>query len=248
MFAVDENAQEIKTEIENLWQNLVEKDHIRAEDIARCAGFTVSEKAGELGLVWHEQPTWTPLTLHVRSGKAQWRQQGGRSDDLLLRAIKGSNKNQKIVNVLDATAGLGGDSTALAAAGFNVIACERTPLLSLLWLWLDAKQVLPRSLSFICADAIRLLDETWLTTKQIDAVYLDPMYDAGPRDALPKKEMQLLRALVGDDDNAAQLLAKAKTLPIKRIVVKRPKKAPPIDDGFIHQYIGSTTRYDLYRG
>ncbi len=44
--------------------------------------------------------------------------------------------------------------------------------------------------------------------KQFDVIYMDPMYPIRKKSALLKKEMRILRRLVGDDD-ASQLLALA---------------------------------------
>jgi 16S rRNA (guanine1516-N2)-methyltransferase len=81
-----------------------------------------------------------------------------------------------------------------------------------------------------------------------DVVYLDPMYPDMNRSALNKKEMRLLRELVGSDEDASGLLVSSLARARKRVAVKRPRQAPPIDGPVPSmQIIGRTTRYDIYR-
>ena len=80
-----------------------------------------------------------------------------------------------------------------------------------------------------------------------EVVYLDPMYPHRSKSALVKKEMRALRALVGDDEDASLLLQAARQCALKRVVVKRPKGAPLIDDTKPSGNVQSkNTRYDIY--
>ena len=78
-------------------------------------------------------------------------------------------------------------------------------------------------------------------------VHLDPMFPHREKSALVKKEMRLFRELAGDDDDAPRLLEAALDVATHRVVVKRPRKAPPIA-GPAPQHVieGKTSRYDLY--
>jgi 16S rRNA (guanine1516-N2)-methyltransferase len=58
-------------------------------------------------------------------------------------------------------------------------------------------------------------------------VYLDPMYPERHKSALVKKAMRVFRDLVGDDPDAAVLLEAALGRARRRVVVKRPRRAPP---------------------
>ena len=101
------------------------------------------------------------------------------------------------------------------------------------------------------ADAIAWLAQCPANEKP-DVVYLDPMYPHRSKSALVKKEMRFLRALVGDDEDAQQLLKAALDCARKRVVVKRPKGAPEIGEpSEDHKKPSSAvpsknTRYDLY--
>ena len=159
-----------------------------------------------------------------------------RPDDPLVRAL---GRHAGVRTVIDATAGLGRDSAALARAGFEVTAIERAqPLFSA---WREAMKLPPSRLTFLEGDALLLLR----SLPAPDAVYLDPMYPCGPRKSAPQKELVILRELVGDDVDAPDLLAVAREVALLRVVVKRPRKAPPLAPPS-HSWTGASTRYDLY--
>ncbi|MDP2105284.1 MAG: class I SAM-dependent methyltransferase, partial [Desulfobulbaceae bacterium] len=80
-----------------------------------------------------------------------------------------------------------------------------------------------------------------------EVVYLDPMYPHRTKSALVKKEMRILRLLVGDDPDAPKLLAAALACARERVVVKRPIKAEPITGPTPSMaIIGKTGRFDVY--
>jgi 16S rRNA (guanine1516-N2)-methyltransferase len=153
--------------------------------------------------------------------------------------------------VLDATAGLGQDAALLAAMGFKVTAVERHPILAAI---LDAAlrdaaidpviaTRLGGRLAFVHQDARVMLAAG---SRQFDCVYLDPMFPPKRKaSALARKEIRLVRALVGDDDDAGELLALARAH-ARRAVVKRPAHAPPLAEDVTGSIAGKLARYDLY--
>jgi 16S rRNA (guanine1516-N2)-methyltransferase len=81
-----------------------------------------------------------------------------------------------------------------------------------------------------------------------DVIYLDPMYPLRKKSALPKKELQWLRSHIGANlVNDKKLLQVALSRCRERVVVKRPRKAPPLAESVWQSFSGSTTRYDVYR-
>lgn len=154
-------------------------------------------------------------------------------DDPLMRAIG------KVRTVFDATAGLGRDAAALALAGYDVTACERAPAIAAMWM----RARLPRRLTFVEGDARVVIARS----PAPEAIYIDPMYPGhDERTAAPSKDLLELRAIVGDDDDAAELLAIARRTALLRVVVKRPKKAAPLAPDVDNAWEGASTRYDLY--
>ena len=80
----------------------------------------------------------------------------------------------------------------------------------------------PGSLTLLHTDARAMLGAADLGP--VDVIYLDPMFPGEGRTALPKRELQLLRELTGDDEGGAQLLALARTRARRRVVMQDGRK------------------------
>ncbi len=190
-----------------------------------------------------------PVFIDFVSGRSAHRRQfGGGRGQPLARALglKGGKKPM----VIDATAGLGRDAFVLATLGCQVTLIERSPVIAAL-----LKDGLRRALQDVVtaeiASWMQLLqgDAAQLITElpRPDVIYLDPMYPESGKKARVKKEMQLFRQLVGPDLDSEALLEVALVHALKRVVVKRPAKAVPIDGPQPSASINSpNTRYDLY--
>jgi 16S rRNA (guanine1516-N2)-methyltransferase len=154
--------------------------------------------------------------------------------------------------VLDATAGLGGDAFVLATLGCSLVLVERQPLIAALLAdglargRTDAEvRPIVERMALRQGNAIELMAAWPDDPPQV--VYLDPMFPHRDKSALVKKEMRLFRPFVGDDPDAAILLERALALASHRVVVKRPRKAPPIEGpkpGYVLE--GKSSRYDIY--
>ncbi|MEM8781442.1 MAG: class I SAM-dependent methyltransferase [Planctomycetota bacterium] len=158
--------------------------------------------------------------------------------------------------VLDATAGFGEDAWLLAAAGCPVTAYERHPVVHAL---LEdalgrAKETHPEIATRITLCLADLLTpagqkpEPQIPTPGV--VYLDPMFPPGRKTA-EKKPMRLLRMIVGNNDDADALLDHALRLLScgngGRVVVKRPRHAPPLSGRTpVHSHGAKALRYDVY--
>ncbi|MFP5304325.1 MAG: class I SAM-dependent methyltransferase [Gammaproteobacteria bacterium] len=214
---------------------------------ARGFAFELSAGGDGLELYARHHSGWGPIAPEWRGAALRRRIAAGRRQ-LLARAI-GLHKAPD-TSVLDATAGLGRDACTLAALGATVTLVERHPVLAALLR--DALQRLHADpawrdtaarMHIVAADARTVLSsgERW------DVVHLDPMYPHRGKQALPQKEMQILRELTGGDADADQLLTPALTACSRRVVVKRPRHAPFFAGrapGF--QLYGTQARYDIY--
>lgn len=155
--------------------------------------------------------------------------------------------------LLDATAGLGRDAFVLATLGCAVTLVERSPLVAAL-LADGLRRAAADPETAPIAARLRLLEGDGPAVmaglaegERPEAVYLDPMYPEREKSALAKKEMRLLRPLVGDDLDAPRLLAAALACARKRVVVKRPRLAPAIAGPPPALVLaGSSTRFDIY--
>lgn len=180
------------------------------------------------------------------------RQRGGGRQQALAKAI-GLKKGRTPI-IFDATAGLGRDSFILASLGCTVLMAERSPILfALLEDGLkrasqnpETQKVVNERMNLIAGNAIEIMQQGKLPLTP-EVIYLDPMYPERDKTALVKKEMRLLRDVVGKDDDAPELLSAARTIAPLRIVVKRPRKAPAIE-GPLPRYtlLGKSSRFDIY--
>lgn len=134
--------------------------------------------------------------------------------------------------VIDATAGLGGDTAVVAALGHRVLAIERNDVLFALLQ--DARARLAdheqaERITLQHADAIDVLASPPPAFAFPAAIVIDPMYPLRRKaSALPGKPMQLLRALLDDRDEQEDLealLRAAFATSARRIILKRPPEA-----------------------
>ena len=156
---------------------------------------------------------------------------------------------QKDLLVLDTTAGLGRDAFIMASLGATVIACERNDYL--FQLLQDGLKRAQEQYPDICAritllpqDAIDFLADN---TQQFDVIYCDPMFPQRQKSALVKKEMRVLKDIVGSDLDSTELLQSALAANCKRVVVKRAKTSPPVTEQSPSlAFSGKSNRFDVY--
>jgi 16S rRNA (guanine1516-N2)-methyltransferase len=172
------------------------------------------------------------------------------TNELLAKAV-GVKKNQ-ILSVIDATAGLGRDGFILACLGCEVTMLERSPVVAeslqdaLTRALSDAELAQKLSLKLINSDAKDYFLS--LTAAQFpDVIYLDPMHPVRTKSALVKKDMRLLREIVGEDLDADMLLLIALNCAKRRVVVKRPRLALPLAERKPDiVMLGKHSRFDIY--
>ena len=195
-----------------------------------------------------------PSDAPGRGLRADWRElrvPGG------VQALRGQPLGRAVGSqartAIDATAGLGFDAFALAAMGLQVEAIERESWVRELLTRAHARALADPALAavagriaIVAADAIAHL----AAHAPVDVVLLDPMFPAKRKpDAKPPKAMQALAAVVGADDDAEALLLPALRVASQRVVVKRPRQAPPLGNLKPAWTIeGKLLRFDVYRG
>jgi 16S rRNA (guanine1516-N2)-methyltransferase len=168
-------------------------------------------------------------------------------NELIARAA-GIKANYK-PKVLDATAGLGKDGFVLACLGCEVQLLERSAIMvALLQDGLKrAKEDAKFSKLHISLLHAEANDYMQRSEKNFDVVYIDPMFPERSKSALVKKEMRVLRELIGEDEDAATLLQSALKFARKRVVVKRPLHAASIDATKPDViFKGKASRFDVY--
>jgi len=143
---------------------------------------------------------------------------------------------------LDLSAGLGSDGYLLYQLGCPITLLERSTLVYLL---------LKLNLSFVDIKIYNIDAKEYLKKLEDknypDVIYFDPIFPEKTKTALSRKSARLLRDVVGDDLDSADVFELALQKAKKRVVVKRPKHAKTIT----HLtpdivFPGKAVRFDVY--
>jgi len=153
--------------------------------------------------------------------------------------------------IVDATAGLGRDAFLLASLGAEVTLIERSQTMHrLLAEGMEHASTVGgkvaevvRRMTLIYGDARSLLPEI---APQV--VLVDPMHPPRKNTALVKKEMRLIREVVGVDEDAEELMRVAISSARNRVVLKWPQRADAMAllPRPSYQIAGKSTRYDVF--
>ncbi len=191
-----------------------------------------------------------PLWVDFLGAAMDRRRQGSRRTHPLARAM---GRKQPLPRIVDATAGLGRDAYVLASLGYEVVALERCAILHAMLengLARAAAEIgggseASKRLRLVAGDARDYLAN--LPRKQLpDVVYMDPMFSKRTKSALVKKEMQFFQKLLGAEEDGGSLFEVAMSVATRRVVVKRPAKAPPLAPQPGYQVRGGRVRWDVY--
>lgn len=221
-----------------------------ALEAARCgAALLLSRHDGALGLT-RPDGREKPLVVDFRAGPLGFRRAHDRArHELVVRACGGVPADDD--RVIDATAGIGRDAALLAAVGYQVTMIERDPVLALMLA--DGLQRLAEQepaaaarLTLLGGDALDLLPAHRQT---VDVVLLDPMFPERHKQAAVKKALQFIQQLASApaDGEELALLAAARDCARRRVVVKRPPRAPDLANvAPAHRLGGKAVRFDIY--
>ncbi|WP_331346361.1 class I SAM-dependent methyltransferase [Cellvibrio sp. UBA7661] len=198
-----------------------------------------------------------PILVEFTAGSVDHRRKfGGGKGQMIAKAV--GIKSGCYPHVLDATAGLGKDSFVLASLGCPVTLLERSPIVQVL-----LQDGLMRALAYAREqdpELLVVLQRMQLITQDSgaylasldasalpDVIYLDPMFPERNKSADVKKEMAAFHDIVGKDEDADSLLPLALERVNYRVVVKRPRKAPFLNNQTpSYQLEGKSSRYDIY--
>jgi 16S rRNA (guanine1516-N2)-methyltransferase len=213
------------------------------------------------------QRSMTITPINFLSDELTYRRKYGGGKNQAIAKACGIEKGY--TTVIDATAGRGEDGFILASLGFEVTLIERHPEV-----YNALCHALDELSDYITADSTDSIDsiepikpkdpellklasrlkiygedaKTLIPTlPRPEVIVLDPMFPERKKSALVKKPMREMKALVGEDLDADLLLPIALAHATKRVVVKRPKQAP-----FLNQHkpsfqlIGKSNRFDIY--
>ena len=194
-----------------------------------------------------------PIFVDFLAWELARRTQGNRGRNELLAKAAGLGKTDKVLRILDATAGFGSDAYIFASLGCEVTMLERSPVVNVL---LEDGLSRLRRISGLVAGRMKLVNlDAAVFFRQLnsqskllyDVVYLDPVYPLAKRSSLNRRRMRVLRSIVGDDLDANELLTQALTI-ARRVVVKRAKNASYLNgiQPSMQFSMGASVRYDVY--
>lgn len=189
------------------------------------------------------------LRVDFLAGPVGYRFRSGGGGHALVRATGLAKKPD--ARVVDATAGLGRDAFLLATQGYRITLIERSAEVHALLAdgMARASATDPRAAAVI--ERMTLLHgdaKVLLPALSPDVIIVDPMHPPRGNSALVKKEMRLLRRLVGADTDVLDLMRVALSSAGDRVVLKWPRRASPLRDlpKPSYQSLGKTTRYDVF--
>ncbi len=191
------------------------------------------------------------LNVDFNDGALTWRRNhGGGNGQAVAKAV--GLKQKKQLHILDATAGTATDAFVLAALGCQMTLVERHPIVAALLedALLRAQQEpevqnITQHMTLHQGSSLDFMLKK--PENSFDVVYLDPMFPHSGKKAQVKKSMQYFRDMVGKDEDADDLLEPALKLAKYRVVVKRPRKSPFLNQktpSFSQE--GKANRFDIY--
>ncbi|MGY9006035.1 MAG: class I SAM-dependent methyltransferase [Alphaproteobacteria bacterium] len=174
---------------------------------------------------------------------------GGGRGQALARAV--GLKDGKTPRIVDATAGFGHDGFLLASLGAEVTLIERSDQMHALLVAGMAEAALAGGPVADVIARMRLIKgdaKDLLADMAPEVILVDPMHPPRKKSALVKKEMVLLRQIVGNDEDQIELMQAALNAAKNRVVLKWPRSADPMPEIMppSHQILGKSTRYDVF--
>lgn len=189
---------------------------------------------------------FTPIAIDFLNGKLHHRSSQHIFGELVVKACGAKSKPY----ILDLTAGLGRDAYLLASTGCQVCMLERNPIMHALLndALFRLKQTTDISLSLIQQNSCYLTNEILWKLGSPEVIYIDPMHPERTKSALVKKEMRILRELVGQDIDRIELIESALNLNVKKVVVKWPtKQLLNVSKKPSHTFKGKSIRFDVFQ-
>ena len=186
------------------------------------------------------------IHIDFLKGQMGWRLKRTDHETLLKKAL---GKKKDNLTILDGTAGFLSDTLIFLALGHKVIACEQSRVLFMLLN--DAihrardELIFLTNLDLVHGNAV----DIYKNTKNIDLIYLDPMYPDNKKNIARSgvmndiKNILEIEAITNLED---QIFFDFKKQEFKKIVLKRPIKSKIIGTNLNYQVKGKSTRFDVY--
>jgi len=183
--------------------------------------------------------------IDFNSGTTRWRINRADHEKLIKKAL---GKHEASLNILDCTAGMLHDTLLFLSLGHKVTAVEQSKIL--FCLLNDAinrsnDQEIFKALTLINANACSYISKA----EKFDVIYFDPMYPVSKKNALNSGQLDYITKILATEsinNDPIEDFEVLSSMPIKKMVIKRPIKAEPFSKKMNYQVLGKTTRFDVY--
>ena len=188
----------------------------------------------------------TPLKIDIQKGALGWRLARAQHETHLKKAI---GKTDRPLRILDATAGLLGDSMIMLALGHSVTAYEQSKILfSMLNNALNQlPETDPNLLNFKLINSN--VCETNFNEKSFDVIYFDPMYPEDKASSARRSDLKKINSILeieGLASDSESTFTYLRNIPKTKLIVKRPLKADAFKGSINYQVLGKSVRFDIY--
>ena len=188
----------------------------------------------------------TPLKIDIQKGALGWRLARAQHETHLKKAI---GKTDRPLRILDATAGLLGDSMIMLALGHSVTAYEQSKILYTM-LNNELNQLSETDSNLLNFQLINSnVCETKFSEESFDVIYFDPMYPEDKASSARRSDLKKINSileiegLVSDPESTFTYL---RNIPSTKLIVKRPLKADAFKGSINYQVLGKSVRFDIY--
>ena len=188
----------------------------------------------------------TPLKINIQKGALGWRLARAQHETHLKKAI---GKTDQPLRILDATAGLLGDSMIMLALGHSVTAYEQSKILYTM-LNNELNQIPETDSNLLNFQLINSnVCETNFNEKSFDIIYFDPMYSEDKPSTARRSDLKKINSLLeieGLASDPESTFTYLRNIPSTKLIVKRPLKADAFEGSINYQVLGKSVRFDIY--
>ena len=188
----------------------------------------------------------TPLEIDIQKGALGWRLARPQHETHLKKAI---GKTERSLRILDATAGLLGDSMIMLALGHSVTAYEQSKILYTM-LNNEMTQLAETDSNLL---NFRLINsnvcEANFNEKSFDIIYFDPMYPEDKASSARRSDLKKINSILeieGLASDSESTFTYLRSIPKTKLIVKRPLKVDAFEGSINYQITGKSVRFDIY--
>ena len=188
----------------------------------------------------------TPLKIDIQKGALGWRLARPQHETHLKKAI---GRTERPLRILDATAGLLGDSMIMLALGHSVTAYEQSKILYTM-LNNELNQFSETDSNLLNFQLINSnVCETKFSEESFDVIYFDPMYPEDRASSARRSDLKKINSILEIEGLASEpesTFTYLRNIPSTKLIVKRPLKADAFEGSINYQITGKSVRFDIY--